>query len=71
MSSDQGMNFDLRPGVASVPEREARAAKAEDARKETRDELVRVRCVLYDLAAAVAADHQQSAQPPESQRPSE
>jgi oligopeptide/dipeptide ABC transporter ATP-binding protein len=40
------MNFDLRPGVASVPEREARAAKAEDARKETRDELVRVRALV-------------------------
>jgi oligopeptide transport system ATP-binding protein len=36
------MNFDLRPGVASVPEREARAAQLEDAR----DELVRVRALV-------------------------
>jgi oligopeptide/dipeptide ABC transporter ATP-binding protein len=36
------MNFDLRPGVASVPEREAQAARADD----VRDDLVRVRALV-------------------------
>ncbi|HEX8651510.1 MAG TPA: dipeptide ABC transporter ATP-binding protein [Pyrinomonadaceae bacterium] len=46
MNSDQGMNFDLRPGASSVPEREAQAAQAEDARAGVRDDLVRVRALV-------------------------
>jgi ABC-type oligopeptide transport system ATPase subunit len=42
------MSFDLRPGAASVPEHEARAAQSEDARSdvEQRDELVHVRALV-------------------------
>ncbi len=45
MSFDQQLNFDKRPGAASVPEREATAARARDAveGKQSADELVRVR----------------------------
>jgi oligopeptide transport system ATP-binding protein len=45
MSSDQQLNFDQRPGVESVPAREAEAAHARDALGsfQHKDELVRVR----------------------------
>ena len=45
MNFDQQLNFDQRPGVESVPEREAAAARALDALEDSRntDELVRVR----------------------------
>ena len=48
MSLDQQLNFDERPGAASVPEREAAAARARDAEGsgESKDELVRVRGLL-------------------------
>jgi oligopeptide transport system ATP-binding protein len=42
------MNFDMRPGAASVPEREARAAQSEDARPsgQPRNNLVRTRALV-------------------------
>jgi oligopeptide/dipeptide ABC transporter ATP-binding protein len=45
MNLDQQLNFDQRPGVESVPEREAEAARARDAlgSQQNADELVRVR----------------------------
>jgi oligopeptide/dipeptide ABC transporter ATP-binding protein len=48
VSFDQQLNFDKRPGAASVPEREATAARARDAVEDgqSADELVRVRGLL-------------------------
>ena len=43
MSFEQQPNFDNRPGVESVPEREAAAARERDSREGAGDELVRVR----------------------------
>jgi oligopeptide transport system ATP-binding protein len=40
------LNFDQRPGVESVPAREARAASLQDARDGEQDELVRVRALV-------------------------
>ncbi|MBD0371010.1 MAG: dipeptide ABC transporter ATP-binding protein [Pyrinomonadaceae bacterium] len=42
----EGLNFDLRPEAASVPEREANAARAADALQQDADELVRVRALV-------------------------
>ena len=41
-----GLNFDLRPGAPSVPERETAAAHAADARHGATEELVRVRSLV-------------------------
>jgi oligopeptide transport system ATP-binding protein len=46
LSFEQQVNFDKRPGIESVPEREAAAARARDALGGKQDELVRVRGLL-------------------------
>jgi oligopeptide/dipeptide ABC transporter ATP-binding protein len=58
MSSDQNLNFDLRPGAASVPEREAAAARSTDMREsgESAGELVRVRRLVKHFAVEGSDD---------------
>ena len=51
-----GLNFDLRPEAASVPEREAHAARAIDAQSGERDELVRVRALVKHFPLEGSAD---------------
>jgi oligopeptide/dipeptide ABC transporter ATP-binding protein len=55
VSSDQNLNFDLRPGAASVPEREAAAARSTDAQEST-GELVRVRRLVKHFAVEGSDD---------------
>jgi oligopeptide transport system ATP-binding protein len=53
--SDQ-LNFDLRPGAESVPEREAHAARASDAHGNEAEELVRVRALVKHFPVEGSAD---------------
>jgi oligopeptide transport system ATP-binding protein len=58
VNSDQEMNFDLRPGTASVPEREAAAAQAHDERAEEngRASLVSVRALVKHFPVEGSSD---------------
>jgi oligopeptide/dipeptide ABC transporter ATP-binding protein len=58
LSSDQNLNFDRRPEAASVPEREARAARAPDERAdaERARELVSVRRLVKHFAVEGSDD---------------
>jgi peptide/nickel transport system ATP-binding protein len=56
VSSDENLNFDQRPGAASVPAREVGAARSEDARATTEEDLVRVRGLVKHFAVEGSDD---------------
>jgi oligopeptide/dipeptide ABC transporter ATP-binding protein len=56
VSSDQNLNFDQRPGAASVPEREAVAARPTDVQESAEGELVQVRRLVKHFAVEGSDD---------------